>query len=80
MTHQETFAEIRDRFIYHYPEDCRDELRDTLDALVRLEEDLHTLCREIASLSIDHFSKAYSTTPEFDAMVDRRGVVLPLIG
>lgn len=54
-------------------------LEDTLKELEALEADLHTLCREIASLSINHHSKAYATSHEFDKMLDRRGVVLPEI-
>jgi hypothetical protein len=72
-----TFQDIADRLTMHWPQNANEELRDTLDALVQLEADLHTLCREVASLSIDHFSKAYATSPEFDQMMDRRGVVLP---
>lgn len=52
---------------------------EMLAELASLEADFHTLCREVASLSIDHFSKAYATTPEFDQMLDRRGVVLPVL-
>ena len=73
------FEDIRDTLTRNWPENANEQLRDTLDALEQLEVDFHTLCREVASLSIDHFSKAYATSPEFDQMLDRRGVVLPVL-
>lgn len=74
-----TFAKIRDGIEIHGTDPNRDLLVMTLFLLDELEADFHTLCREVASLSIDHMSKSYATTPEFDAMLDRRGVVLPVI-
>lgn len=74
-----TFEDIKDGLVRNWPQNANEELRETLDALVQLEADFHTLCREVASLSIDHFSKAYATSPEFDQMLDRRGVVLPVL-
>lgn len=59
------------------PAECL--LEDTLKELEKLEADFHTLCREVASLSIDHHSKAFATSHEFDQMCDRRGVEFPEI-
>lgn len=54
-------------------------LEKTLEELASIESAVHTLCREVASLSIDHHSKAYATTPEFDQMCEALGVQIPEI-
>jgi hypothetical protein len=75
-----TFDEIRERLLNMHPTlPSRGALIDTLTLLAEMEADFHTLCLEVASLSIDHMSKSYATTPEFDRMLDRRGVVLPVL-
>lgn len=71
------FADIRDRLVMHWPMDAREDLRDTLDALAQLEADFATVCREVAILSTDYTSKRYSTTREFDRVLDDRGIVIP---
>lgn len=85
---QDTFQELREAldsltFGNEYRPSVAIILKHILDQTVaeleRREADFHTLCREVASLSIDHFSKQYATSPEFDRMLDRRGVVLPEI-
>lgn len=73
------FADIKYRVGGMEGTDCRQELYETLEELIRFEADFATLCREVASLSVDHNIKSFALSPEFDRMMDARGIELPEI-
>lgn len=68
-----TFQEIRDRVMSMEPEDCRQELADTLELLGRLEADFEVVCREVAILSYHKPTERFATTRDFDSVMERRG-------
>lgn len=73
------FHEIRHTLGSYASTNCEVQLMDTLEALDQLEADFAALCREVASLSIDHNTKKFTLSSEFDQMAERRGIELPEI-
>lgn len=73
------FADIKYRVGGMNHTDCRQELFETLEELIRFESDFATLCREVASISIDHGTKSFVLSSDFERMLESRRIELPEI-